>query len=61
MPEKVVMYDDGPWCEADVEELFRKSDVWWNAQGNFAKLSLDRFKRSGLLQCKYRVFILMFV
>ena len=53
MPERVVMYPDGPWCEADVEELLRKSDTWWNDQGDFTKLSLDRFKRTGLLKREY--------
>ena len=53
MPEKVVMYPDGPWCEADVEELLRKSDVWWTAQGDFAKLSVEKFRKTGLLACEY--------
>ena len=53
MPEKVVMLDDGPWCVVDMVALLGKSDAWWTAQGDFAKLPLDRFKRTGLLECKY--------
>lgn len=53
MPERVVMYEDGPWCEADIPALLSKDDVWWAAQGNFDKLTIDRFRRTGLLSCKY--------
>ena len=53
MPEKVVMLDDGPWCVVDMVALLNKNDAWWTAQGDFAKLPLDRFKRTGLLQRKY--------
>ena len=51
------MYPDGPWCEVDVEELLQKNDVWWAAQGDFAKLSLDRFKRTKLIDRKLSTLI----